>query len=171
MNSFNESQRFKQWWLWTILIGALLIPIGITVWEMTHGNAKYDLTVILYGAGLPAAIVFLFIFFKLDSKLDGEGIHYRFFPLQVAMKKITWSEVSRAYVRKYSPLAEYGGWGIRFGMKGTGMAYNIAGNMGLQLELKTGKKILIGTQMPDQMKEQLVDLVRNKIIDRTVINP
>ncbi|WP_461090915.1 hypothetical protein [Spirosoma gilvum] len=25
MNTFTESQRFQQWWLWTLLVGVLLV--------------------------------------------------------------------------------------------------------------------------------------------------
>jgi hypothetical protein len=34
-------------------------------------------------------------------------------------------------------------------------AYNVKGNMGLQIELKSGKKILIGTQIKYQLNRVL----------------
>nr|MBP6978828.1 hypothetical protein [Lentimicrobiaceae bacterium] len=55
----------------------------------------------------------------------------------------------------YSTIGEYGGWGYRMGGKKAGVAYNISGNMGLQLELKNGKKILLGTKKPVEMEEAL----------------
>jgi hypothetical protein len=42
----------------------------------------------------------------------------------------------------------YGGWGIKRGIGG--LAYNVSGNQGLQLVLTDGRKILIGTQKPEQ---------------------
>jgi hypothetical protein len=59
----------------------------------------------------------------------------------------------KCYVRKYKPLAEFGGWGLRFGV--SGKAYNISGNKGLQLELTNNKKLLIGTQKPEELSEAL----------------
>jgi len=58
-------------------------------------------------------------------------------------------------VRKYSPIGEYGGWGYRVAGKRSGVAYNISGNMGIQIELKNGKKILLGTRKPEEAKEAL----------------
>ena len=51
---------------------------------------------------------------------------------------------------------DYGGWGIKYGLKG--LAYNISGNFGIQLELKSGSKILIGTQKPDEVKKLLDEI-------------
>ena len=56
-------------------------------------------------------------------------------------------EIENVYPREYSPVAEYGGWGIRYGKSGS--AYNMRGNRGIQLELKNGKEFLIGTQQPE----------------------
>ena len=36
-------------------------------------------------------------------------------------------------------------------MTGWGKAYNVSGNRGLQLELSSGKKILIGSQRADEL--------------------
>jgi len=59
-------------------------------------------------------------------------------------------------VRKYSAVSEYGGWGI----KGTSnnRALNISGNMGIQLETKEGKKILIGTHDSEEVTKVLLQL-------------
>jgi hypothetical protein len=56
-------------------------------------------------------------------------------------KFFSWEEIEKISVREYSPLFEYGGWGIRRGK--SGRAYNVKGNIGLQLVLKNGKKILL----------------------------
>ena len=56
----------------------------------------------------------------------------------------------------YSPLREYGGWGIRYGWNGK--AYNVSGNQGIQLELSEGRRVLIGTQNPPQFLAALQSL-------------
>ena len=56
----------------------------------------------------------------------------------------------------YNPISEYGGWGIKGGFsKQTGKAYTTKGTTGLQLTLKNGKKILIGTQKKEEIKRVL----------------
>ena len=64
---------------------------------------------------------------------------------------IPWKDIEECYVRQYSPLREYGCWGIRFGLNGK--AYNVKGNKGIQVKLKSGKKILFGTQNEIEVKD------------------
>jgi hypothetical protein len=70
--------------------------------------------------------------------------------------------LSKIYVREYSPLGEYGGWGIRYTISGAGKAYNISGKIGLQLEFTTGKKVLIGTHKGEEIKEILTRIGQYK---------
>jgi len=48
------------------------------------------------------------------------------------------------------------------GGKKAGVAYNISGNMGLQLELKNGKKILLGTRKPTELEDVLKKVQRTE---------
>jgi hypothetical protein len=86
---------------------------------------------------------------RLETKIDKEGIYVRLFPLHVNFKFFNWNDIEKAYIRKYNPILEFGGWGIRFGFKG--MAYNVSGNKGLQLEFRNGNKLLIGTNRAEEL--------------------
>jgi hypothetical protein len=94
----------------------------------------------------------------LHTRIDKDGIAYRFAPIHRKERFIKWSSIKVAYVRKYRPIAEYGGWGFRRGR--SGIAYNTSGKMGLQLQLSDGKKILIGTQTPKALQRVLDKLGR-----------
>lgn len=170
MNTYKERQKFKQWWLWLILVGALLVPVILVAYDILVQHKAYNTTDIVGGASVPVAILILFYFVRLDTEISAEGVSYKFFPVHIRLKTIPWSEISKAYIRQYKPLAEYGGWGLRYGLKGTGRAINISGNIGLQLELKNGKKILLGTGKGEEVKTYIIDLVRNKVIGKDVIN-
>jgi hypothetical protein len=63
--------------------------------------------------------------------------------------------LTKSFVRQYSPLTEYGGWGLRPGLFGKGTAFCVSGDMGLQLEFTDNKKLLIGTNKPDELTETL----------------
>ena len=52
--------------------------------------------------------------------------------------------------RRYRPILEYGGWGYRWGRRGS-RAYNIRGNRGVQLVLQDGQRILIGSQRSEEL--------------------
>jgi hypothetical protein len=69
-------------------------------------------------------------------------------------KKIDWEEVANAQVVDYGFV---GGWGIRL-FTSYGTVYNIRGRFGLALELKSGKKLLIGTQKPEALKAFIAQL-------------
>ncbi len=155
MTSFSERQKFTQWWLWLLIIASLVVPLVLTVIKARNVHMALSPVDILIGCSVPAMIVVLFLVITLITRIDDTGIYYRFIPVHFKMKKIGWDEVEKAYIRTYSPLREYGGWGIRKGMGSTGSALNISGNTGLQLELKNGKKILIGTSRPQEITQLL----------------
>jgi hypothetical protein len=70
----------------------------------------------------------------------------------------------KAYIRKYNPIKDYGGWGIRWGSFRKGNAYNMSGNMGLQLVFKDGKKLLFGTQRSSEL-DQIIEQLGVKTMD------
>ena len=53
---------------------------------------------------------------------------------------------------------EYGGWGLRLGLFGNGKAFNVSGDKGLQLEFTDNKKLLIGTNRPEELTETLIKI-------------
>jgi len=53
-------------------------------------------------------------------------------------------------VRRYRPLAEYDGWGIRWGLHKK-RAYIMSGDMGVELELSDGERLLVGSKRPDEL--------------------
>lgn len=67
----------------------------------------------------------------------------------VVKRMIPLSEIASAEVRTYSPIMEYGGWGIRWGPGGK--AYNARGNRGVQLVLRSGERVLVGSQRPEEL--------------------
>lgn len=104
--------------------------------------------------------VLLILSFKLKTKINEVGIHYRFLPIHRNFKVIRWDEMESCEVRTYNAISEYGGWGFKGGF-GKGTAFNVKGNIGIQVELKNGKKILIGTQKENDAKA-IIKRYKNK---------
>lgn len=144
---FEEEQPFGQVWLWAFLgieTIAIFLPLLITgqPWFM------------FLGMGLLMVLTLsLLSSLKLRTRIDAEGIHYRMIPFHRKQQTIPWHEIDSVYVRKYSPIAEYGGWGMRYGRNGR--AVNAKGDMGIQVVKKDGKRILIGTQQPEEAQRVL----------------
>lgn len=150
---FTETQRFTQWWLWLILIGvwSAMVYSIITAPPQT-GAAVY----VSFGIGI--LLPLLFWQMKLVTRIAEEGIYVRFIPFHFNEKFFAWDSLSACYVRTYSPLKEYGGWGIKYGFNGQGLVYNVVGNVGLQLHFKEGEAVLIGTQKGEEIKQVLASL-------------
>jgi len=148
---FEEKQRFRQWWLWLLLA----VVAGDVLWSVVRGIREAGTGINVYALLLllPAGLILLFASCTLHTRITEEGIAVRFFPFHREFRYFRWENISRAYVRKYSPLSEYGGWGLR-GL-GYNRALNISGNQGLQLLMKDGRKLLIGTAKPEIIRQVL----------------
>ena len=162
---YYESQRFRQWWVLLILAVSLSLPLIIGIIEYFSQSAISGETTrredLILFAGFALFGLFVFLSFRLETRINARGIHYRFFPVHLRFHTILWDEVAEVFVREYQPIREYGGWGIRFGLfNKTGKAYNVSGNRGIQIILKNGKKVLIGTQNPHEV-QLLLDKLHN----------
>ena len=147
---FQETQRFRQWWLWGILLltafSAIIIPLFFA--------KEHELTLALSIGGGTMILTSLFLYMmRLETALKKDGIYYKFFPFHLGHKQISWDQLEEVSIKKYNALKEYGGWGIRYGLSGT--AYNVQGNIGLHLTFKNGKKLLIGTQKAEELQRAL----------------
>lgn len=149
MKVFKETQRFDQWWLRVLLLAVMLVmTYSFFSGFMDASEKETPLSLgsaVAYLFGMVLLIFFAF-FLKLETKIDEQGIYYAFWPFRRSLKLLPWNTFKKCYVRQYSPISEYGGWGYRLGFGRSSGAINVKGNMGIQLEFKNGKKLLIGTQ-------------------------
>jgi hypothetical protein len=161
---FKEEQRFTQIWIWMLLIALS----GLWVWQLVQqvfmgipfGNKPTsNLAVILTGI-FPVLTIILFRLLTLETIINDEGVAYRFKPFQRKPKLIKSTDIARYEVKTYSPLKDYGGWGIRYGSSKKGRAYNVRGNQGVLFEFNNGKRFLLGTQNPSEIRSALDRLMK-----------
>jgi hypothetical protein len=105
---------------------------------------------------------FLLFNSKLVVEVTNENLHFTFWPYFRKSISYSKSDIEKYEIREYKPIKEYGGWGMKQGKKGVGKAYNVGGNIGLQLYLQDGKKVLIGTQRGDAFLRAINKLMENK---------
>ncbi len=145
---YTERQKFNQKWLWAILFVTFAICLGGAAWSMIWNGDPFPLELLVV---LPLILILVAVTDLKTTITDREirtGFWFR-------TKSYALSEIEEAYVRTYAPVGEYGGWGIKGSRKNR--AYNAYGDQGLQLILKDGRKVLVGTQQPDVIEQAMRD--------------
>ena len=161
---YKEEQRFRQIWIWILL----LLLCGVWIWQLVQqifmgipfgDNPAPDFVVVLIGL-FPLFAIILFRVLTLETIIDETGVYYRFRPFQRKPRIIKKDDIQRFEVKKYNPVMDYGGWGIRYGMTKKGNAYNVSGNQGVLFELKNGKRFMLGTQNPESIRSALEKMMK-----------
>lgn len=145
---FREQQRFTQWWLWTLFA---VVTLGVAVvllldFREATGVTPLGVVIAVYVLALVFGIFGLLFWMRLTVEVRDDGIHVRFPPF--VRRIIAYDELAAYEPRTYRPIREFGGWGLRWGLGG--QAYNVKGNRGLQLVFTNGKRLLIGSQRPEE---------------------
>lgn len=144
---FKEEQKFKQWWLWLLIIGLNAFAIYNLVSNSINKNSIETATIV--SAIVMVLVAIFFYIMNLKTKIYNDRIEIKFLPFGIH-KVYNLKDVEQLEIIKYNPILEYGGWGIRFG------AYNISGNMGLKIHYKKTNfidSILIGTQKEEELSK------------------
>ncbi len=150
---FRESQRFKQWFFYVPVI-----IVTVIVWWQFIQQIALDRPVgeeplpdwlawvltIVFGLGFPAFTALV----RMITEVRPGELSVRLYPFRPV--RIGVAEIESAETRQYSAMREYGGWGVRLS-RSSGRAYNASGDQGVQLVMTDGRRILIGTQQPEQL--------------------
>lgn len=167
MKVFLEEQKFNQP---LVIVGLSMAFIVVATsiyksWTEIATKSIDEQIGALSGLIIVALVALLFVFLKLKTRIDEIGIHYKFHPFHLTFKTITWETIANCNIRNYNAIAEYGGWGMKFSFFGKkGKSFTTKGAIGLQIELKNGKKILIGTQKKEEL-QRTIDTYKYKIIN------
>jgi hypothetical protein len=153
--TFREVQQFKSWWLWIVVLGITgwiwysfvqQIIFGEKIGTNPAPNWVMWIMAILFGIGLPL----LFLTMKLIVEVHEKEIFIRYVPF--IRRDIHLSKIKDFKKRTYSPIMEYGGWGIRGLWLVNKTAYNVSGNQGVELTLMDGKIVMIGSQRAQELE-------------------
>ena len=153
---FEEVQQFdrkKSQGFLKGLMGVLLLCYILLLIFSNEYRKELSVTIFFLVAFVILTVLYFAIPAKLITQVRIDGIYVRFPPFVGTSKFFAWSNIAEIYLREYNPIQEYYGWGIRNGP--SGYAYSVSGTIGLQLILKNGSKVLIGTNHPQEIKEVL----------------
>ena len=145
---FHEVQKPRQWWIVLIVFAVALVMWVSFVQQIIFGvpfgtnpgpNWLVWLLWLVFGIGFPVA----WFSAKMMVELTPDQLSIRYVPL--TSRDVPLNDIKQFEAREYSPIKEYGGWGVRRRGKNR-RAYNVSGNQGVELELHSGEKIMIGSQ-------------------------
>lgn len=153
MKVFREEQRMTQWWLWLFLIGLVSFFVYALYQQLYLGapfgqNPMSNTGLVVFSIFI-IGIVMLFVSIRLKTQINGQGIEMSYRPFGIR-KMAAWEDIESAQVVRYG----FVGYGIRWGSR-YGTVYNVNGNKGIAIQLKSGKKYLIGTQQPEAVSALL----------------
>lgn len=146
---FTENQRFNQWWLWVLIAVITIIPVIDFYKKFTNNTVSKET---IFGFIVFSLSILFLSIIKLKTTITSKTIQIAFFPLII--KNIDINSIKSMNVINYGFV---GGWGIRLFTK-YGTVYNVKGKMGLHIQLKNGKQLIIGTQKPTELSKILSQL-------------
>ncbi|MFQ5512642.1 MAG: DUF6141 family protein [Candidatus Krumholzibacteriia bacterium] len=164
---FYEEQRLRERAISLVVLAAGVFMIAFFAYVMYQqlilgkpfgDEPMGDTHLLIFGPVYMAlGLVLILIFYKgrLVTELRPDGIYVRFSPFHHRCKQFPLNELAEYEAVSYRPIRDFGGWGIRIGRGG--WAYNVSGNQGVQLKLKNGKRVMIGSKNP----RALVDAIRS----------
>ena len=156
---FLEKQWFaKQWWFCTICVITIVMAAAVIITRHNEVNPA----AVVVGAGAPLLIAFFTIgMFHLTTRITTADIQISFVPFGFFDKKIPWESIRSAEMVTVSVLKQFGSPGVRyrgwfgFGANQNDRGYIVSGTKGLQLILKDGAKIYIGTRREKETEKIL----------------
>ncbi len=173
---FSETQNFDLLWMKIVMITAsagAVIPLLVASYQQMvldqpwgqHAPSDFSLLYITLAMLLIVIGVNVMIFSsKLETKITADSIQYRYRPFVFNWRTVLVKELESAQLRRYNAWREYGGRGFKFRFIGKkGRALTIRGDQGLQLLFKNGKKLLLGTQRPQEVNIALQKFLKPRI--------
>ena len=169
---FTEEQHFSNFWFWVFLVvvfTAFLTPTVVALYsQLVLGTPEgenpesIESILIIFGILIVvyAAAIVLFKTMKLVVVVRQNGVFYRYPPFIIKERKFLREEIERFEIRKYKPIKEYRGWGIKTSLGKSDRAFSVKGYMGLQLYLKDGKYVLFGTQRGEACKRAMSKMMQ-----------
>ncbi len=110
---------------------------------------------LIFVVSILSLVLTLILNIKLETRIDDNGIHFRYFPFIRKWRFIPKNSISSAEVISFNPLLDYGGWGMKANK--TTKLFNVTGDQGLLIDSGESKKILLGTLKAKELKSFLED--------------
>jgi hypothetical protein len=144
---YHEEQHFHGALVGLLLV-AMVFVVVVTVVAVVFSRPG-DALLLAIAPVVVILVASLISLSRLDVDVADRGVSIAFRYLWPT-RRIAFGDIVGVEVRRYNPLLEYGGWGVRLGPKGWG--YMTGGKEGVQLRLRKGLPVLIGSTRPQELE-------------------
>ncbi len=153
---FNESQSYRGTWvIYLILLVELPTLILMLILFFSSEEKKEIGFALIFVVSILGLVLSLIFNIKLETRIDGTGIHFRYFPFIRNWRLIPKNSIISTKVSSFNPLLDFGGWGMKANK--TTKLFNITGDQGLLIDSGKSKKVLLGTLKSKELKIFLED--------------
>lgn len=171
MPVFSESQRSPGWAKALVVFIALLPIVGVAA-GVSQGVAESRppayFAMVALGLLVPVVLIAFIVSLDLHTEVRPDGVYVRFAPFHRAPLRFGFDEIAALYVRRYRPVAEYGGWGLKRGS--SGQSYSQQGDHGLQIVLRSGERVLVGTQRPAEIDRAVRSVAPHLVASASLVS-
>jgi len=133
-----------------VVMSGIMLPLAFG----QSGSARDTLLLVWFGSAIVLPLLIAFGL-RLTTVVTDRRVLARFVPF--SSKSIDLGAVESAEAVKYSPIADAGGWGVKFSKK-FGTVLNVSGEHGVFVNhIKDGKtkKLLLGSERPGELAEAI----------------
>ena len=145
MTHFHEVQPLRQQRLIVVILVVVAVIVLVSLLS-TGASTLWGAVIALGSLFLVGALI---LAASLETTVDREAITVAFHFLW-PKRRIRISEVRKAEATKYHPFLDYGGYGVRLGLRG--WAFNVSGDEGVLVETNDGSRLMIGSQRPKELE-------------------
>lgn len=149
-----EERTSWAWWVHLLFLGIFWgVPL-LTVLPEVVGWGKGEMgpvvaMVVLISLALLPVLIYTFLG-QLRVRVTDDGVEAAWGFAETFKKRFPYGDIVKAEAATYSPMREFGGWGIRFGL-GNKKAWTTRGNRALVLHLKDGARFYLSSEKPERL--------------------
>ena len=147
---WRHEERQDPWWFRATSLIAGLSLLGGAILLLFTPNPGATSIFLLAAVMATGAILCLLVYGGIRVQVSPDEIQVKLGAWGIPLMKLGSDELAEISVHSFSPLADFGGWGIRFGR---GMrAYFFRGNRGVMVRTTRGRRYLIGSDQPEVLE-------------------
>lgn len=151
--AFEEHQVQRRFLPWLLVVVIWFIALWqISNNDLSDENLLFDIMLLLV---VPILMTVVLLFFKLTVKINEEYLYLRMMPFQWKYHKVKLDDILGATIMEYNTGRLFQAWGFGSLRTGKYRSYTVKGYYGVEITIKDGRRIFVGTEYPNRILKLL----------------